>query len=277
MSQQDMPPSGSKSKTRLPWFKMYPEAYLEDTRELTPEARGIYFDCLCLIYKYDSDLPRNDAWMAFELHVNARVWRRVRDVLIERGKLIETPNGYTNKRASIELEERRERRSNKVSSAIERANERRIAPELPFEINGRSPKLRVVSDHKSTTEVPPRARVIRSSEEEREIEELKMAKPMPPDLREALSQQEGQERADGLIEEYYRDPFGAIGAQSIRRAFPAWLEKGPKIVLQGWKDGKASSMASLATQILDQCTRDAHGRPITTMPTPEQMAARGRK
>ncbi len=129
-------------KERLPWFKMYPEAWLEDTRDLTPEQRGVYFDCLCLIYKYDRALPKNDAWMAHELHVNAKVWRRVRDGLLTLGLLVENPDGYMNKRAASELEERVATRLQRSSNAVARELQRSSAPELPLDFNEARGRLR---------------------------------------------------------------------------------------------------------------------------------------
>ncbi len=99
----------SKKRTnpdQLPWFKCYQDLWLDGTRDLTPEQRGIYIDCLCLIYKYDQPLRDDVDWVAHKLHVKPRVWKRVRDELVACGKLVQTPDGLTNGRAESEIVER---------------------------------------------------------------------------------------------------------------------------------------------------------------------------
>lgn len=93
-------------KRSEPWFKCFPADWLEATRGITPEQRGIYFDCLCLIYQFGKALPDDDKWMSHQLHISTRLWRSVRDALVEAGKLVKTAEGYTNERAQVELESR---------------------------------------------------------------------------------------------------------------------------------------------------------------------------
>lgn len=100
----------------LPWFKCFQDAWLEGTRDLTPDQRGIYFDCLCLIYKYDAPIRNDDEWIAYQLHVSTRKWRTVCAALIAAGKLTKTKAGLINSRASAEVAERSSIRS-KLSEA----------------------------------------------------------------------------------------------------------------------------------------------------------------
>lgn len=141
---KDAGDKGDKSKTQMPWFKKYVDAYLEGTRLLSPEARGIYEDCLCLIYKYDRELPKDDDWMSHQLHVKVRVWRKVRDVLIACGKLIDTGTGYMNERAKVECDARSSQRSKKINSAEKREEIRRSEPEFVFKNNKTKPQLTLV-------------------------------------------------------------------------------------------------------------------------------------
>lgn len=90
-------------KVRLPWFKCFPGDYLEGTRCLTPEQRGIYFDCLCILYQTGEPLPHDDKWMSHRLHISTRLWRSIKTALVACGKLVETPEGLNNVRASVEL------------------------------------------------------------------------------------------------------------------------------------------------------------------------------
>lgn len=99
----------SKKRTnpdQLPWFKCYQDLWLDGTRDLTPEQRGIYIDCLCLIYKYDQPLRDDIDWVAHKLHVKPRVWKRIREELVACGKLVQTADGLTNGRAESEIVER---------------------------------------------------------------------------------------------------------------------------------------------------------------------------
>lgn len=93
-----------------PWFKFDCRAWLDGTRGLEPELRGIYVDVLCLIYDRDGAVPDDDGWMAHQLHVSRRKWRAARDALVACGKLAVTTDGLINKRAEFELESRAERR-----------------------------------------------------------------------------------------------------------------------------------------------------------------------
>ncbi|MFA5952293.1 MAG: YdaU family protein [Hyphomicrobium sp.] len=95
-------------KTRAPWFKCFPTDWREGTRMLSAEHRGIYMDCLCLIYERDAPLPADDKWMAHALHVSVRAWRSARIALLKAGKLTFLQDGWSNSRAD---EERMKRRS----------------------------------------------------------------------------------------------------------------------------------------------------------------------
>lgn len=102
-------------KTRAPWFKCFPTDWREGTRMLSAEHRGIYMDCLCLIYERDAPLPADDKWMAHALHVSARAWRSSRMALLKAGKLTFLQDGWSNSRAD---EERMKRRSTADQNAI---------------------------------------------------------------------------------------------------------------------------------------------------------------
>lgn len=87
----------------MPWFKCFQDAWLEGTRNLKPEQRGIYFDCLCLLYKFGTPLKRDDKWMSHQLHVPVRTWQRLKRELIASGKLVEIDGALSNARAEKEV------------------------------------------------------------------------------------------------------------------------------------------------------------------------------
>lgn len=82
---------------------------------LSAEHRGIYMDCLCLIYERDAVLPADDKWMSHALHVSNRAWRSARMALLRAGKLTFLQDGWSNSRAD---EERMIRRSTADQNAI---------------------------------------------------------------------------------------------------------------------------------------------------------------
>lgn len=88
----------------LPYCKWYPEAWIDGTRKLSPEERGIYADLLNFMYRRNGPLEDDERDLAYLLHVDRRVWKRIRRQLIEKGK-IEVADGYiTQNRAATELE-----------------------------------------------------------------------------------------------------------------------------------------------------------------------------
>lgn len=122
-------------KRSEPWFKCFPADWLEATRGFTPEQRGIYFDCLCLIYQFGRPLPDDDKWMSHQLHVSTRLWRSVRDALVALGKLVKTDDGYTNPRAESELVSRSNQARTNAEIASNRERTKREKSEKTNEIN----------------------------------------------------------------------------------------------------------------------------------------------
>lgn len=112
-----------------PWFKCHTADYLEGTRTLTPEQRGIYMDCLCLLYEFGKPLPDDDKWMSHQLHISPRLWRSIRDALLAVGKLVKTEEGYTNPRAQSEINSRATQTRARPESASKQTRTER-EPEL---------------------------------------------------------------------------------------------------------------------------------------------------
>jgi uncharacterized protein YdaU (DUF1376 family) len=106
-------------RARAPWFKCYPQDWIEATRGLTLEQRAVYFDCLCIIYQFERPLPADEKWMSHQLHISTRLWRSIRDALLASGKLVECEGGYTNARAQLEIGSRSVRTSNQPRTKSE--------------------------------------------------------------------------------------------------------------------------------------------------------------
>jgi len=112
-----------KASEPLPWFKFYQEKWLEDTRVLTPEARGLYVDVLALIYKAGGPIDDDVGRIAHYMHVHVRVWKRVRSALLAHGFLYLAEGKLHQKRAQSVLAERGQ-------AAEEEADESPIIPGL---------------------------------------------------------------------------------------------------------------------------------------------------
>lgn len=68
-------------------YLRYPDNWLVGTRRLTLEERGAYADLLDLYISRDGDLPNNDRHMAYDLACDLRVWKRIKQALLDAGKI----------------------------------------------------------------------------------------------------------------------------------------------------------------------------------------------
>lgn len=64
-----------------------PDEWLAGTRALTPEERGLYWDCCALIYSRGGPIADDEEWLKKALACDPRTWRRVRARLIAARKL----------------------------------------------------------------------------------------------------------------------------------------------------------------------------------------------
>lgn len=85
------------------WYKRDPDAALQGMFELTLEERGAYNTVLDLIYTRANDLPDDDRWIAGWLRVDVRVWKRIRNRLIDAEKIYIEAGTIRNKRADVEV------------------------------------------------------------------------------------------------------------------------------------------------------------------------------
>ena len=96
------------------WFPMTPRDWLDGTRDLTPEQRGIYIDLICLQMlhqrpvRIDQKKDGSDdfGWLAHQLHVSTRKAASIVHHLVENMKMRRLENGLSNVRCEFELEKR---------------------------------------------------------------------------------------------------------------------------------------------------------------------------
>jgi len=92
------------------WFKGSPNAWIGGTRELTLEERGAYNDIIHLLYARDGDLPDDEKFIARYLGCRPQVWRRLRALLLAKGKIHFKADGkLTANRVETELKHAHER------------------------------------------------------------------------------------------------------------------------------------------------------------------------
>lgn len=72
---------------QIKWYKRDPEKALSGMLGLSLEERGAYNTVLDLIYVRDGKLPDDDYFIAGNMSVDVRVWRRLKKKLISLGKI----------------------------------------------------------------------------------------------------------------------------------------------------------------------------------------------
>jgi uncharacterized protein YdaU (DUF1376 family) len=94
---------GRKIMGQIKWYKRDPDAALSGMMGLSLEERGAYNTVLDLIYTRDGNLPDDERFVAGWLGVDVRVWRRIKNRLIDLGKLYVTEGMLRNSRADVEV------------------------------------------------------------------------------------------------------------------------------------------------------------------------------
>lgn len=89
-----------------PWFKFYPSDWLGGTRGLTAAETGIYITLIAMMYERAAPIDMDKRRLARLCGCPAGAFNRCLQSLIDAGKIVETPDGYWNKRVSIERQER---------------------------------------------------------------------------------------------------------------------------------------------------------------------------
>lgn len=139
---------------QIKWYKRDPTAALEGFFELTLEERGAYGTILDLIYAKDGNLPDDDKFVAGWMRVDVRVWRRLKQRLIDLGKLRIEAGTIRNKRADVEVESALSRVENaRQAGRISAAQRKDAAQHRPLSTPGsaRDPNQHPddTNDHKS--------------------------------------------------------------------------------------------------------------------------------
>jgi len=282
----------------LPWFKMYPQDWLDGTRDLKPEVRGIYIDCLSLIYEFERPLRDNPKWVAHQLHVPVQTWVAARKVLLEAGKLKETSAGLineraeeelaarakqceTNRRIAMEREAARQRRAScSVAEAKLNASRARENSELVSEINRSDTRTVQRTQHHAHARENHHQKQIKEKEKEVGFSQSQFgddddgagvhmaprSRSISRSLIKELGLKVGDERAGELEAEYLASDY-ALNAKVLDRAFVGWLKNTYGIAITG--RGTTVNIGD----IIAACGTDGRGR-LNTLPSAADLSAR---
>lgn len=97
-----------------PWYKRYPESFLNGCAELSLEETGAYSLILDALYDRDGYIPDDDKLCSRILRCDVRVWRRIKSRLLSLAKLRIENGKILNNRIVDELQKRLKKRSPQV-------------------------------------------------------------------------------------------------------------------------------------------------------------------
>ena len=160
--------------------------YIAGTQDLTIEQEGVYIRFLVRLYDRGKPFPDDDRFMVTVLGLSTvRVWKRVRDSLLEIGKIIRrngclTNNRFERERAKRAQELRRQANAARKRWAVERAKKtssEKVSPKFGESLGEVCPNIspnfgekpNEINDHSVTTHMPsksPESKIDREEEKD---------------------------------------------------------------------------------------------------------------
>ena len=101
---------------KLTWYKRDADAALGGMMGLTLEQRGAYNTVLDLIYSTNDKLADDDHFIAGWCQVDVRVWKRIKKVLIDKGKISTSGGLLRNFRSTCEVKSASQQLEQKVEN-----------------------------------------------------------------------------------------------------------------------------------------------------------------
>lgn len=93
-----------QQRTAISRVDFYPDDWLAGTLELSPDQRGVYITLCALYFSRQGRLQDNERWIAGMCNLSLRMYRKIKNELLDLGK-IEIIDGFIyQERAEIELE-----------------------------------------------------------------------------------------------------------------------------------------------------------------------------
>ena len=109
------------------WYKRDPKAFLEGAQGMGPELIGAYAVIIDILYARGGDMPRDDRHLSGVLGCSLRKAKALTEALIDLGKLGVEGEKITNRRASIEIAERKKQRETAPKTA-RKVSENEVTP-----------------------------------------------------------------------------------------------------------------------------------------------------
>lgn len=107
-----------------PWFKCYPDDFLGGLADLSTDEQAFYVQLVFRMYDAADAIYVDDKRIARWCNSNARKWNRVKEALIEAGKLTVLPDGgLINRRALREMIKNSDRVPEKVKDRLAKLSE----------------------------------------------------------------------------------------------------------------------------------------------------------
>lgn len=103
-----------------PWFKFYPSDWLAGTRGMTATEMGVYITIIAMIYDAGGPVRDDEKRLARRCGISVATFRKIRDALIDEGKIEVAESGISNARAISEIENREKISQSNRDSANER-------------------------------------------------------------------------------------------------------------------------------------------------------------
>ena len=116
----EYPPLPDDYGVKFIYAQWYIKDYISSTRGMTGEEEGIYVRFLMLLYDRGKPIPDDDAFVARQLMISTRVWRRLLTTYLASGKVIARNNALTNERFELE----RRKRAHELRRSSESAKSR---------------------------------------------------------------------------------------------------------------------------------------------------------
>lgn len=172
-----------------PWYQRNPADFIMGTRDLTLEERGAYSELIDHLNERDRPLPDDDRFIAGLLCCPVQRWKKIRAVLIEKGKIVLTHDGhFTNERFEREHAARFRTREEAVEhgraggliSAAKRAGQTEL--DLPPHPRAHARTESAKSSNKVATKLEESSNLVGTDPElpHQETEQIQHSGPTPP-------------------------------------------------------------------------------------------------
>lgn len=161
------------------------------TQGMSLEHEGAYLRFLVRLYQRGKPLPDDDRFMSTAMGLSLRIWRRVKEVLVEAGKIIIRAGSLTNSRFEKERARRAEEIKKKAEAAHNRHAREKVSGKFAPSLAETSTKLSEIASKKlnENNDAPANIHMLTSNQSQKEERTTPEARKRPSS-REELDQLE---------------------------------------------------------------------------------------